>query len=262
MITSMQNIKIQRVRALLSRRQEREEQQTFVVEGVRLVEEALLAGWIPEFLLYSKQLSDRGQGLIQKFSNQKIETIEIDERLMTAISDTETPQGILAVLPITKRDLPFPLDFLVILDQIRDPGNMGTVMRTAAAAGVQAMIISPGTMDVFAPKVVRSAMGAHFRTPIYNLDWTEIEQFCKKKQPVPLNLFLAESGKGIPFWKSDLKAPLAIIIGGEAEGASLQARRLADSHITIPMPGKSESINAAAAASILIFEVVRQRIAG
>ena len=171
-------------------------------------------------------------------------------------SDTGTPQGILAVLE--RIDLPVPdlPTFVLIPDQIRDPGNLGTLLRSAAAAGVDAVLLPPETTDAFAPKVVRAGMGAHFRLPIQSMTWDEIEQVGKL---AGLEVFLADMN-GKFCWEADLRQPLALIVGGEADGASEPARRLAMVSLRIPMPGKTESLNAGVAGSVLMFEVVRQRI--
>jgi TrmH family RNA methyltransferase len=124
------------------------------------------------------------------------------------------------------------------------------------AAGVQAIFLPPETTDAFAPKVVRSGMGAHFRLPIHKLTWGEIRSATKS-----LKVYLADM-QGHPCWQTDLRGPLALIVGGEAEGATNEACHLADSTISIPMPGKAESLNAGVAGAILMFEVVRQRELG
>ncbi len=256
MITSAQNPKIRLVRVLLGRRKEREENNAFVVEGVRLVEEALGAGCSPRFVLYSEQLSERGHETVQAFARQGIEVEEISAPLMNSSAGTEAPQGILAVLPLPEPTLPARLDFLLIADELRDPGNLGTLLRSASAAGVQAVALTPGTTDAFNPKVVRAGMGAHFRLPILSLDWPEIRSLAQERS---LALYLADAEGGKPGWQLDLRAPTGLVVGGEAEGASRAARQYVDGVITIPMPGHIELLNAAIAGSILLFEVVRQR---
>lgn len=256
MITSAHNPKIQRVRALLTRRQERDEAGLFVVEGVRLVEEAQAAGWQAELILHSQALSERGQALVSRFRSTAADIEEVPDHLMQSISGTETPQGILAVLRQRSLSLQPQPNFLLVIDAVRDPGNLGTLLRTAAAAGVQAVLLAPGSADAFSPKVLRSGMGAHFHLPILSLDWAEIHALC---EDASLQLFLADAEQGVSCWSLNLRQPLALIIGGEAQGASPEARQFAHHFITIPMPGQSESLNAAIAASILLFEVVRQR---
>jgi TrmH family RNA methyltransferase len=257
-ITSAHNPKVQRVRTLLEKRKEREAQQVCVVEGVRLTEEALAAGWPVETVFYSSQLSARGQELLEGLETARAELIEIPPSLMDNLAGTETPQGVLAVFAVRPPPLPDQLDFVLIADNLRDPGNLGTLLRTAAAAGVQAALLAPGTTDAFAPKVLRAGMGAHFRLPTLHLGWDQIRAACKD-QPHPLRVLMAEPAAGADCWDLDLRQPLALLVGSEADGPSPDGRALADQPVAIPMPGASESLNAAVAAGILLFEVVRQR---
>ncbi|MCH7662475.1 MAG: RNA methyltransferase [Chloroflexi bacterium] len=256
MITSTSNAKIKQVRALQARGKARREAGLFVVEGVRLAEEALEARWTPELALYSDALSARGQNMIAKLRDQNVQIEEVAGHVMEAASDTRSPQGILLTLPLRSLVMPDNLEFVLIADQVRDPGNLGTMLRGAAAAGAQAVFLTPGTADAFAPKVVRAGMGAQFRIAIQSLSWKEIE---KQRKQHHLRLFLAAAGEGKEYTKADLTSPLALIVGGEAEGVGQEARDLADERIYIPMPGGGESLNAGMAASILLFEAARQR---
>jgi len=253
MITSSQNPRLKLVRTLMGRARERREANAFVVEGVRLVEEAVNAGWKFQFALYSDGLSERGSNLLNRLKANNVEVDEVSGDLLQKLSDTETPQGILAVLEFAQLPLPESLNFVLILDQIRDPGNLGTLLRTAAATDVQAVLLPPETTDAFAPKILRSGMGAHFRLPIHAMTWEEI-----KTQTKDLDIFIADMD-GISCWETDLRKPLTLVIGGEAEGASDEAQRLATQKISIPMSGNVESLNAGVAGSVLMFEVVRQR---
>lgn len=256
MITSSQNPKLKLVRALQGRSKERREEGAFLVEGVRLVEEALSADWPIRYVLYSDGLSERGQALTTKLQAAGLEVDEVAGDLLQAASGTETSQGILAILELAALPLPDFPNFVLIPDQVRDPGNLGTLIRTAAAAGVQAVLLPPETADAFAPKVVRAGMGAHFWLPIHTMEWDEIERFCKEAN---LQMFLADMF-GPSCWEIDFRIPLALIVGGEAEGASQQARTLANTTVSIPMPGNTESLNAGMAGAVLMFEVVRQRL--
>lgn len=253
MITSSQNSKIKRVRALLRRAKERREANAFVVEGVRLVEEAVNSNWGFQFALYDESLSERGRSQVERLRSRGIEIEEVSEHVMKSLSETEAPQGILAVLNNSQLPIPDSLNFILIFDQIRDPGNLGTLLRTAAATGVQAVLLPPETTDAFAPKVVRSGMGAHFRLPIHSVTWDDIREQIKDIQ-----VYLADMDGG-SCWKTNFSQPLVLIIGGEAEGASEEAQKLATQKISIPMSGTVESLNAAVAGSVLMFEVVRQR---
>ncbi len=256
MITSIRNPKIQLVRKLQSQSRARREEQLLITEGVRLCEEALAAGWPAKLVLYTADLSERGQSLLDSLADQGADLEQVSEQVMRSASDTQSPQGILAVLPQRSLPIPEPLNFVFIPDEVRDPGNLGAMLRTAEAAGVGTVLLPPGTVDVYAPKVVRAAMGAHFRLPIFLLSWDEI---YSKLRSVNLRVVVAVAGSGTTYTQADLHSPLALIIGGEAEGAGEKARLLADELVHIPMPGKAESLNAAIASAILLFEIVRQR---
>jgi TrmH family RNA methyltransferase len=256
MITSTQNPKIKEIRGLQARSKNRRAAGAFVVEGVRLAEEALQAGWQPQLVLYTEDLSERGLTLVEGWQSQSVPVEVVSPHVMQAASDTQTPQGILLVLPMQALPIPAKLDFALILDQMRDPGNLGTLLRTAAAAGAGAVFLPPGTVDAFSPKVVRAAMGAHFHLSIQTLTWEAIEAQCKLYH---LQVFLAAAGDGTAYTQADFRQPLALLIGGEAHGAGERAHQLATTAVHIPMPGKAESLNAAVAAAILSFEVVRQR---
>lgn len=255
MITSNQNSKIKLVRALMSRAKERREAGLFIAEGVRLVEEALNGNWRFETVFYDETLSERGKSLISNLKSRNIEVEEVSESVMKSISETESPQGIFAVLKFTQLPIPDSLNFVLIPDQIRDPGNLGTLLRSAIATGVQAVLLPPETTDAFAPKVLRSGMGAHFKLPIQEMSWEEIHEVVKLKD---LNVLVADMA-GQSCWETDLSKPTVLIIGSEAEGASESARKLASGKISIPMSGEIESLNAGVAGSVLMFEVLRQR---
>jgi TrmH family RNA methyltransferase len=253
MITSSSNSKVRLVRALSGRAKERREAGAFLAEGVRLVEEANTAGWPFRFVLYSDELNERGRELVQKLREKEIDIEQVDIRLLQSLSETETPQGILAVLEPHELSIVDPLDFILIPDSVRDPGNLGTLLRSADAAGVQLVLLPPESVDPFSPKVLRAGMGAHFRLPIRVMSWEEIRSHVKG-----LKVYLADM-KGAACWKVDFLSPLALIIGGEANGATEQAHKLAGWLVSIPMLGHAESLNAAVAGSVLVFEVLRQR---
>lgn len=272
MITSSQNSKLKLARALMGRPKERREAGAFVAEGVRLVEEAVKAEWPIRFVLFDATLSERGRSQVESLKSLDVEAEEVTPELMKSISDTETSQGILAVLDLSPIPYPASPTFLLIPDQIRDPGNLGTLIRSANAAGVDAVLIPPETTDPFAPKAVRAGMGAHFRMPILSMGWEEIQRIVEgashlapqeKSSPKGathsgLQVYLADMD-GESCWEINLRQPLALIVGSEAEGASELARALASQRIKIPMAGGTESLNAAVAGSVLMFEVMRQR---
>ena len=254
MISSVQNPKIKRIRLLQSQSRSRKKELAFVVEGIRLLEEALNTFQIPELVIYTSDLDPRSQNLVEAFLKQNVPCEEVSEEVIKAASDTETPQGILAILPLKPLLLPAEANFLMIADEIRDPGNLGTLLRTAQAAGADGFLLSPGTVDPFSPKVIRAGMGAHFRLPILSFSWEKIRQVTDG-----LTIFGADMEGGSRIWDADLCLPLALIVGGEAHGPGKHSRDLADAWIHIPMNDGSESLNAAAAGAVLMFEVLRQR---
>lgn len=254
MITSRQNQKIKRIKQLTSQTKFRKKENAYVVEGIRLLEEALQADQIPEQVLYSPDLDQRGHALVEIFQDQQVVCELAAPDVLNAASDTENSQGIMAVFPIDPLPLPTRKNLVLIVDEIRDPGNLGTLMRSGLAAGVDLILLSPGTVDLYSPKVIRAGMGAHFRLPALAASWEEIPQITSG-----LVLYLADMNQGKSCWDTDLSGPVGIILGGEARGPGDKARELAKHSIHIPMNTHSESLNAAAAGAVLLFEICRQR---
>jgi len=259
-VTSIHNPKIQFARDLLNHKTTRVEHGLYIAEGIRLAEETLSTGLTPHLILYSSQLSARGRDLIAGFRSRGCEMVEVYPDVLERLSDTETSQGILLVLPQNSIPLPASADLVLIIDQLRDPGNMGTILRSAAATGVQAVFITPGSVDPYMPKVVRAGMGAHFRLSLQQAEWQVIRDYCTSNQPEPLRILLADSNGGDSMWQTDLTKPIALVVGGEADGASQAVRADCDGLIHIPMPGKFESLNAGVATSIILYEIIRQRM--
>ena len=254
-ITSVANEKVKYVRSLY-RRRVRYRERHFIVEGVRLVGEAFRAGIVPALLFYSE-----GAGaipgcheLLEEARKRDLAVFAVSARVMKALADTVSPQGILAVLPFVDLAPPPNPSLALVADRLRDPGNLGSILRSANAAGVGQLILAPKTLDRYNPKVVRGAMGAHFRLPIAALTWPEIAATLTGVQVV-----LADVGGGQVYHEVDWTRPSALIIGGEAHGASREARELTAATITIPMHSEVESLNAAVAASVILFEAARQR---
>lgn len=256
MITSTANESVKYVRSL-HRRRTRYREQVFIAEGLRTIEEAIRAGVQPAFLFHTPAMLElpRARLLVSQAETRGVQVKAVSEPVMAVMSDTVTPSGILAVLPMSEPSIPHPLTWALVVDRLRDPGNMGTILRSALAAGVELVITTRGTVDVYSPKVVRAGMGAHFRLNLFlNQPWRMIEDTL-----AGLHVLLAKPGEGSPYWKVDWRQPTALWIGGEAEGVSPEAERLATGAVTIPMREDVESLNAAVAASILLFEAARQR---
>jgi RNA methyltransferase, TrmH family len=252
MISSLQNDKIKLAHALQGMAKARRKEGKIVLEGVRLVRDALLAGHAPLFALTSADFDDAS--VLQPLRAKGVETLPVSDEVMRHVSETQQPQGILAVFPIPEPILPPVPQRILILDAIRDPGNMGTILRTAGAAGVQAVLLSPTCADPYNPKALRSGMGAHFRVPVMEMDWAGIATYSET-----LQLYIADSAGDVPYNRADWSKAWGLMIGSEAHGAGDEARSLAHQRVYIPMARSTESLNAAVAAGIILFEAVRQR---
>lgn len=269
-ITSPANPRIKALQDLHTARG-RKRSGLFLMEGPHLLISLLNAHVAPREIYYQPAILQRtlqGRELLQRFSGTAYETqlIEVSERVIEVIGDVQTSQGIVSVLPIDeftltqtrhrRPDAHRPV--LLILDDIADPGNMGTILRTALAANVEAVLLTPHCVDCFSPKVVRAAAGAHVALPLAtDQTWEEIgasvAQHCAGR------VLLAEAGSPHIYYEQDLKTPFALIVGNEAHGPSDSARALATQTITIPLANAVESLNAAMAAGIILYEAVRQR---
>lgn len=256
-ILSRKNPRIQYAKKLLTSSQFRRSEQSFVLEGVRLVEEAAKSGWAIIELFYSDKLNQRGKAICAELGSRGVSTICVSDPVIVSITETDTPQGIVAILSMRQLPIPEKTDLILILDSIHDPGNVGAILRTANAAGVGAVINAPDTADPFSPKVLRAGMGAQLWLPMLTMDWSGISSFLKDYPA--MKAFLADTHGGPVYWDAELRQPVALIISSEANGPSLAARKLSDGILTIPMPGNSESLNAAIATSLLVYEVLRQR---
>ncbi len=256
MITSLRNEKIRLVRALQTRRKTRLREGCLVIEGVRLGEEAVQAGVTPRFVLYTAaaHADERPAALIATWTEAGVPCYEVSEEVMEACSATETPPGLLAVVPIPSISPPAEPAFVLILDRVRDPGNLGTILRTALAAGVDWVVLAPGTVDPTNPKVVRAGAGAHFRLPLARMGWEAIGQAV-----AGCRVYLAAARGERPYTEVDWSGRIALVVGGEAAGAGERARALAEVTVFIPMAPGVESLNVAVATAVLLFEAAKRR---
>ena len=258
MITSYKNPGIKLVRGLLDAKKHRESAGLMVLEGVRLAEEAINRGIELQQCYFSANLSNRGKALLDRIKKLNTQVDELSQDLMDRLSDTKHAQGILLVCTIP--ELPFHENpsFLLALDRINDPGNMGTILRTAAAMNVDGILLTPGTTDPFSPKALRAAMGAQLHIPIQWQDAKGIKKSCTSNQ-VPLVLVSTIMDCSRDCWSADLTAPICLVIGNEANGISRELLALCDRCVRIPIAENTESLNAAIAAAILMYEITRQR---
>ena len=254
-ITSAANPTIAFVRSL-SRRDRRAAEGAFVVEGVRAVRDALQSGATPRLLLLRKGEDELDSWRDLTFSGEAPIRV-VDARLFDSLSDVQTPQGILAVFPFP-RIPPVPEDqapLVLVLDRLRDPGNLGTLLRAAAGAGVNAVYLSPATVDPWNPKVIRAGMGAHFRVPLLPLD-TETQEILRERLP---RRVISSATATQPYDAVDWTGPTALVVGGEAEGVSPEMEAWGTEQVSIPLAHDVESLNAAVAGAVILFEAARQR---
>lgn len=276
-ISSKDNKRIKYIRSLLEKGGIRKKNHSFVVEGIKLVDEALEYGGVLDIIvsesLYEEivsgdltrngLLSDNGKHIIKQVKLGTSLTV-VSDAVFKSVSETITPQGILAEVEMPKHRL-LEENFLeiayektgkiklLILEDTADPGNLGTIMRTAEAAGVTGVIMGKGTVDIFNPKVVRSTMGSIFRLPFVYVD--DLKAVIRRLKRDGIS-FYATHLKGKESYRDIAYSDKAgILIGNEARGLSDEIVNLADTYVIIPMQGKVESLNAAVAAALMMYEV-------
>ena len=271
-ITRASNLRVAALRKLHSAKG-RAEADAFLVEGPHLLDAALDAGVLPSLVLYAPAPLERtpaGRQLLERLADAQAagaEVLDATPEVVERASDTQTPQGVVASVPSTavdpervrgrRRGRMRPL--VLVLDALGDPGNLGTLLRAALAADVDEVWVAPGSADPYAPKVVRAGSGAHFHLPIRTVsDWDDIATRLRGA-PAVRQVLLAEASAPTPYDAVDLTQRTALIVGNEAHGPSREAARLATTHVSIPMWNKVESLNAAVAASVILFEAARQR---
>jgi TrmH family RNA methyltransferase len=241
----------------LQRRKARERLGLFVAEGVRTTEELLRSPLAVRGALVAPTLSHtpRGAALRAKFEERKIPVQDVSEHEFESAASTDTPQGVLAVGEVPAASLPSlelpPRPRLLVLDAIQDPGNVGTLLRTAAAFDVTATLAMPGTVDLWNGKVVRSAMGALFHRPALSCTWEALDEFLRAKD-IPL---WGADASGDPL--ADLSPPraLALVVGNEASGLGDAALERSARRVAIPISPVVESLNVAVAAGILLYHL-------
>jgi TrmH family RNA methyltransferase len=256
MISSPDNPKVRAARALL-RRKGRQQAGQCLAEGVQLIADAMRAGIMPAliFFLASARQSPRVAALLERAAQAGVPTWELSPTLFGTLSDTTTSQGVIAVLPIPAPEPPANPNLILILDQVRDPGNVGTILRSAEAAGVDLVLLMAGCADAWSPKVLRAGMGAHFRLPLRaGVTGDELARWLGDRP-----LWLADPRGELSYDQIDWCVPCAVALGGETVGFSSQVETLGRGRVAIPMAGGAESLNVAMAATVLLFEAARQR---
>lgn len=257
MITSIDNPRVKEARKL-QRRRHRHKTGAFLIEGVRLVNDALQSkAQFHEAYFAPALVEDQpsAQLLLTHLRAAGVNCLACATAVLAAVTETVTPQGIAAVIAMPQLPLPTKLTLALLLDGVRDPGNAGTLLRAAEAAGVELVILGVETVDPFNDKVVRAGMGAHFRLPLRVCStWPEITKLL----PADIHFYLAQANAQLAYDLVDWCNPAMLIVGGEAAGASASAYALAQP-LAIPMQGQVESLNVAMAGTVILFEAARQR---
>lgn len=273
MIESITNSQIKRILKLKKNAKYRREEGVFVVEGWKMTAEALERD-IVETLYISERFMEDWKDNLNKVIREgeigvdKIEEIEnatrveyISSRLFLELSGTVTPQGVLAVvkMPVYDREtiLASGNSAVVCLEDIQDPGNLGTIMRTAEGAGMSGIVLSKGCVDLFNPKVVRATMGSIFRVPYYICEDIAAEAECLREDG--FTTYAAHLEGTCDYTEESYEGKMAILIGNEANGLSEKVAEKADRKVKIPMEGKLESLNAAVSSALFMYEIHRRR---
>lgn len=256
MITSTANAQVKNLIQLVKKAKVRNEQRLFVVEGIKMFAEApkdwLDKVYVSEHFLKESSHQEMLMGVAYEV---------LSDAVFKAVSDTQTPQGILCLLRMPtyrlKELLQGEKTHLLVLESIQDPGNLGTMIRTGEGAGISGIIMNRTTVDLFNPKVIRATMGSIYRVPFYITDDLGASIRTLKEQDVA---FYAAHLKGTcTYDRPDYKGACGFLIGNEGNGLTDETAKLADTYVKIPMEGKVESLNAAIAATLLMYEAARQR---
>ena len=238
----------------LKERKHRTKENKYIIEGFRLVQEAFKAKCNIEYII----VNEGGKGKLEDYLNQYMDNVKIYEmrnELFSQLTSTENTQGIIAVANINNSISNINGDFYLLCDKVQDPGNLGTIIRTAHAAGV--IILTKGTVDIYNDKTIRSTMGSIFYIPIiYDNDLS----LLKKLKGEGFSLVATSLKESKNFFEEDLSGKVILSVGNEGNGISEEIFELADKKVKIPMPGGAESLNVGVATSIILFEKVRQSL--
>jgi TrmH family RNA methyltransferase len=264
-ITSTQNPQFKVLRSLRLRKY-RQRERLYLIEGIRIVEEALTSGAPVDTLVYAPELlvSERAQALVERL--EPAQRLAISSDLFHILSQRDQPQGIAAAVRIEDpllAEIPLVDDLLVIVAyQLRDPGNLGTIIRTADAAGATGVVIVEPSVDLYDPQTVRATMGSLFALPIVRLaEEAVLPRWVNEARTagLPLQVVASSAHAAQLYYKADYSRPTALLVGSERKGLPQPVREGADVQVRLPMSGRATSLNVAAATAALVYEIVRQR---
>lgn len=248
-ITSKDNEIIKNIKKLKEKKYRLD---TYIVEGIKMVKEAISENQEIELIAIREDFKI-------DFDTKKIKIVTISNKIFNDISDVKTPQGILAVIKKNQNNqIETNQEYILALDSLQDPGNMGTIIRTADSANINQIIINKTTVDPYSPKVIRSTMGAIYRTNIIEVE--DLKATLKEMKSKGFQIITTDLKATQSIYDINYNNKTVVVIGNEANGVSQEILQTADKKVIIPMLGKTESLNASIAASIMIYEYVRQKI--
>lgn len=253
-ITSKDNEIVKHIRKLRDKKY-RDEEGCFVIEGAKMIEEAVRENAKIKMIVVCEELNQSPiqKDILYKVAKEKI--IYVNDKVFKILTDVTTPQGILAVIEKNKNtEIDFSKDLFLVLDNIQDPGNMGTILRTADSVALTQIIVPKGNADPYNPKVVRSTMGAIFRVNVIEVE--DLAKTIKEMKKHKIQVLATDLATDYSIYDVNYKKS-AIVIGNEGNGVSKEILEIADKRIKIPMPGKTESLNAAVATGIILYNAIR-----
>ncbi len=264
MITSVNNDRVRKVVAYVTKSKARREDGVFIIEGMKMLREAPVLQVSDVYVTerFLSNASDSDQEILWRYGAETV-----SEEVMNKMSDTQTPQGVLAVIRRYEYTMEEVLEgynvggpgtpLLLVLENIQDPGNLGTMLRSGEGAGVTGVIMSRGCADIYNPKVIRSTMGSVFRMPFIYVD--NIAETVKELSGSGIHTYAAHLKGEKNYDEFDYRGPTAFLIGNEGNGLTDETADAAETYVLIPMKGEVESMNAATSSAILTFEASRQR---
>ncbi len=240
----------------LKERKNRNKISKYIIEGFRLIQEAFKANVDIDYLIVTEDALGKIDQFLLNYITEEMKIYKISDNLFKELISTENPQGILAVINMNEMPLQANGDFYLLCDKLQDPGNLGTIIRTAHAAGVQGIILTKGTVDIYNEKTIRSTMGSIFYIPIHYDD--DNLSLAKSLKEDGFNFVVTSLDTDKDFFEEDLRGKIILTVGNEGNGVSKEVLDLADIKVKIPMPGNAESLNVAIATSVIMYEKVRQ----
>lgn len=262
MITATSNSQVKYIVALQGKSRLRREKKEFVVEGIKIVLEAPKERIVK---VYASESFEKSNAITSAKLKLEVPYETVSDNVFAQMSDTKTPQGIMAVISMEEYSVEALLEkntakeppFILAAENIQDPGNLGTIIRTAEGAGVSGILLSRGSVDIYNPKTIRSTMGAVFRMPVvYEDEFIEALDYLRSKN---IKIYAASLDGTQNYTACKYEGGCALLVGNESSGLSMEAQKHCDTLVKIPMSGQVESLNAAVAAAILMYEVRRQK---